>query len=61
MMTFEKEEIIRYLIDHTPMIYDMENQDLKYDTRDIHYKIYKLIKELQEEIKELKIKGGRKE
>lgn len=45
-----REEIIRYLIDNTPMIYDIENQDLKYDTRNINYKIYKYIKELEEKI-----------
>lgn len=47
-----REEIIRYLIDNTPMIYDIESQDLKYDTRNINYKIYKYIKELEEKLKE---------
>lgn len=46
-----EEEIKRYLIDHTPMTFDIEKQVLKYDTRDIHYKIYKYIKELEEKIK----------
>lgn len=56
MKEFEKEEIKRYLIDNTPMIYDVEKQDLKYDARHINYKIYKYIKELEEEIKALKIR-----
>lgn len=54
MQEYEKKEVIRYLIDNTPIILDIENKDLKYDTRNINYKIYKYIKELQEEIKELK-------
>lgn len=49
-----REEIVRYLIDNTPIIYDLENQDLKYDSRSIYYKIYKYIKELEEKIKEKK-------
>lgn len=54
MKEYEKEEIIRYLIDNTPMILDLENKELKYDARNINYKIYKYIKELQEEIKKLR-------
>lgn len=54
MKEYEREEIIRYLIDNTPMILDLENKELKYDARNIHYKIYKYIKELQEEIKKLR-------
>lgn len=56
MQEYEKREIIRYLIDNTPMVLDMEKQDLKYDTRNINYKIYRYIRELQEEIKKLKEK-----
>lgn len=54
MKDFEKEEIIRYLIDNTPMVLDVEKQELKYDARNINYKIYRYIKELQEEIMRLK-------
>lgn len=54
MKEYEKEEIIRYLIDNTPMVLDIERQVLSYDARNIHYKIYRYIKELQEEIKNLK-------
>lgn len=54
MKECEKEEIIRYLIDNTPMILDVEKQELKYDSRNINYKIYKYIKELQEELKSIK-------
>lgn len=54
MQEYEKEEIIRYLIDKTPMILDIGDNNLKYDARNIHYKIYKYIKEQEEEIKKLK-------
>ena len=60
MNEYEKEEIIRYLIDNTPMILDIERQVLSYDGRNINYKIYRYIKELQEEIEQLK-KGSDKE
>ena len=43
-----REEIIRYLIDNTPMVLDIEKKELVYDTRSIYYKIYKYIKELEE-------------
>lgn len=56
MKEYERHEIIRYLIDNTPIIFDMEKQDLKYDARSIYYKIYKYIKELEEEIKKIKEK-----
>ena len=48
MKDYEKEEIKRYLIENTPMILDLETNDLKYDARSIYYKIYKYIKELEE-------------
>lgn len=51
MNSYEIEAIKRYLIDNTPMIFDLETQDLKYDGKDIHYKIYKYIKELEEKVK----------
>lgn len=54
MKEYEKEEIIRYLIDNTPMILDIGDNNLKYDARSIYYKIYKYIKELEEEIKKLR-------
>lgn len=56
MKEWEVEEIIRYLIDNTPMVLDMETQDVKYDGRNINYKIYRYIRELREEIKKLKDK-----
>lgn len=54
MMQFEKDEVIRFLIDNTPMTFDLKTNDLKYDNRSIYYKTYMYIKELQEEIKQLK-------
>ena len=56
MKEYEKEEIIRYLIDNTPMILDIGDNNIKCDARSIYYKIYKYIKELEEEIKKIKEK-----
>ena len=53
MNEYEKKEVMRYLIDNIPVLLDIDKQDLKYDVRDIHYKIYKYIKELQEDLKTL--------
>ena len=39
---------MRYLQSKIPIVLDLEKQDLKYDTRDIHYKIYKYIYGLKE-------------
>ena len=47
----ERDIIIRYLIDNTPMILDMKTQDLKYDARNINYRIYKYIKDLEDKLK----------
>lgn len=41
-------EIMRYLQSKIPIILDIEKQDLKFDARDIHYKIYKYIHDLKE-------------
>lgn len=54
MTTFEREEIVRFLINSTPMMLDLEKEDLKYDSFSMYYKIYKYIKELEEEIKKLR-------
>lgn len=51
MDDYKYREIIKYLIDRIPLILDIEKQDLKFDTRDIHYKIYKYIHELKEKKK----------
>ena len=50
-MDREYKEIMRYLQDKIPIILDLEKQDLKFDTRDIHYKIYKYIHDLKEKQK----------
>ena len=42
---------MRYLKDKIPLILDIEKQDLKFDTRDIHYKIYRCLYELKEKKK----------
>ena len=54
-----REEIIRYLIENTPVILDVEKQDLVYDARSINYKIYKYIRKLEEELQ--KYKEGKNE
>lgn len=54
MQEYEKEELKRYLINNTPMILDIGDNNLKYDARSIYYKIYRYIKELEEEIKKLR-------
>lgn len=46
-----EKEIMRYLLDKIPIILDLDSQDLKFDTRNIYYKIYKYIYELREENK----------
>ena len=56
---YEIEQIKRYLIENTPFVFDMKTNDIQYDQRNINYKIYRYIKELQDEIDKLK-KGGRK-
>ncbi len=48
------QEVKRYLLNRIPITYDMGKQDLKYETYDIHYKIYKYIRDLEQEIKELR-------
>ena len=50
-MDYREKEILRYLQDKIPIILDMKNQSLVFDSRDIHYKIYKYILELREKIK----------
>ncbi len=47
-------EIMRYIQDKIPIILDLGSQDLKFDTRNIYFKIYKYIHELEEEIKRLR-------
>lgn len=47
MERIEINQIKQYLLDRIPIKLDIEKQDLKYDTRDIHYQIYKYIKELE--------------
>lgn len=48
---FEFRIISEFLLDKIPMILDMEKQDLKYDSRNMYYKIYKYILKLRGEIK----------
>lgn len=48
MDKYEVKLIKQYLIDRIPVYLDLKKQDLVYNTKDIHYKIYKYIKELEE-------------
>ena len=45
----EREKIMKFLIDHIPLIIDLEIDELAYDKASIYYKIYKYIKELEKE------------
>ena len=47
-MDKEYKEIMQFLLDHIPIILDIEKQDLKFDTRSMYYKIYKYLYELKE-------------
>ena len=46
---YELNEIYKFLKEHIPIILDIENQKLKYDSDNIYFKIYKRIYQLQEE------------
>ena len=48
MNDYEYKEITRFLLDKIPLILDIEKQDLKFDTRNIYYKIYKYIVKMKE-------------
>ena len=39
--------IKEYLLNKIPMVVDMDSNDLKYDTKNIYYQIYKYIRELE--------------
>ncbi len=45
---------MEYLLSKIPLVVDLEGNDLKYDTKNIYYKIYKYIIDLQKELKEAK-------
>ena len=47
-MDKEYKEIMQFLMDHIPIILDLDKQDLKFDTRSMYYKIYKYLYELKE-------------
>ena len=48
IMDKEYKEIMQFLLDHIPIILDLDKQDLKFDTRSMYYKIYKYLYELKE-------------
>lgn len=56
MNDYELNEILQQLKDKTPMIYDIEKEDLKYDNKSIYYKAYKCIFQLKEENRKLREK-----
>lgn len=45
----EREEIVKFLKDNTPVVLDLEKQEFTYDKNSIYYKIFKYIKELEKE------------
>lgn len=56
MNDYESKEIFQFLKDKIPIVLDIEKQELKYDTNNIYYKIYRYIHKLKEENKELREK-----
>lgn len=46
-------DIVLFLKEKIPMIYDMDDNELKFKTNNMYYKIYRYIKYLREKIKEL--------
>lgn len=54
MKDIEYLEIIEFLKEKTPLILDMEKEDIRYDERSMYYRIYKYIHNLREENKKLK-------
>lgn len=45
----DREEIVKFLLDNTPVVLDIEKQEFTYDKNNIYYKIFKYIKELEKE------------
>ena len=43
----EREQIVKFLLDNTPVVLDIEKQEFTYDKNSIYYKIFKYIKELE--------------
>ena len=39
--------IMEFILDKIPLVVDLDSGDLKYDTKNMYYKIYKYILELQ--------------
>lgn len=40
--------ISEFLLDHIPLVLDLNGKDLKYDNKNIYYRIYKYILNLKE-------------
>lgn len=43
----ERELIVKFLLDNTPVLLDIDKQELRYDKFSIYYRIYKYIRELE--------------
>lgn len=43
--------MMEFLLDKIPIVVDLDSGDLKYDTKNMYYKIYKYILELQRGVK----------
>lgn len=53
----EYKEIIEFLRKKTPMMLDLEYEDLRYDEKSMYYRIYKYIHKLKEENNKLRGKN----
>lgn len=49
----EEYDIVLFIRDKIPMVFDLETKDLKFDARNMYYRVYKYINYLREKIKEL--------
>ena len=54
MKEIEYMEILEFLKEKTPLILDMEKEDIRYDEKSMYFRIYKYIYELRKENKRLK-------
>ena len=54
MTETEYERIVEFLKDNTPMILDIEKEQLMYDEKNMYFRTYKYLYKLKEEYKKLK-------
>jgi len=54
MTETEYERIVEFLKDNTPMMLDIEKEQLMYDEKSMYFRTYKYLYKLKEEYKKLK-------